>query len=71
MPPFDICRAADIARIPEALAAGCGADAPDSFAARRSAQTEVYAREMPGKRCDIGDAESYRRVEEEFRGREF
>ena len=65
VPPFYCYRAQDIRRIPEALAEGCGYDAPGSFAAWLSSRTPVYAYEMPGKRYDIGDMESYRKVQEE------
>ena len=41
-------------RIPEALAAGCGADAPGSFAAWLSRQVPMHAFVMPGKRYDVG-----------------
>ena len=68
MPPFYLYRACDVARIPEALAAGCGYDAPGSFAAWLSSQVPVYAYEMPGKRYDIGDAKSYAQVQEEYHG---
>lgn len=68
VPPFYLYRACDVARIPEALAAGCGYDAPGSFAAWLSAQVPVYAYEMPGKRYDIGDAKSYAQVQEDYHG---
>ena len=68
VPPFYIYRAEDIGRIPEALEAGCGYDAPGSFAAWLSGRTDVYAYEMPGKRYDIGDAASYRAVQENYPG---
>jgi len=68
VPPFYIYRAQDADRIEEALKAGCGYDAPGSFAAWLAHQTEVYAFEMPGKRYDIGDAKSYAMVQEEYKG---
>ena len=68
MPPFYCYKAADVARISEALADGCNADAPGSFAAWLSSVVPVYAFEMPGKRYDIGDAKSYQQVQEEYRG---
>ena len=68
VPPFYLYRACDVARIPEALAAGCGYDAPGSFAAWLSSQVPVYAYEMPGKRYDIGDAKSYAQVQEDYHG---
>lgn len=49
-------------RIPEALAAGCGADAPGIFAAWLSRQVPMHAFVMPGKRYDVGDVGSYREV---------
>lgn len=68
VPPFYCYKAADVARIPEALEAGCGYDAPGSFAAWLSTVAPVYAFEMPGKRYDIGDAKSYASVQEEYEG---
>ena len=49
-------------RIPEALAAGCGADAQGIFAAWLSRQVPMHAFVVPGKRYDVGDVESYREV---------
>lgn len=60
VPPFYIYTSEDIACIDEALSEGCGYDAPGSFAAWLSKKTKVYAYQMPGKRYDIGDMESYR-----------
>ena len=68
VPPFYLYRACDVARIPEALAAGCCYDAPGSFAAWLSSQVPVYAYEMPGQRYDIGDAKSYAQVQEDYYG---
>ncbi len=67
VPPFYFYRKEDIMRIPEALEAGCNADAPGSFAAWLSRQTNVHAYPMPGKRYDIGNLESYENVQREFR----
>ena len=61
--PDEINRGREVVkRIPEALAAGCGADAPGSFAAWLSRQVPMHAFVMPGKRYDVGDVESYREV---------
>ena len=68
VPPFYCYKAEDAERIAEALADGCNADAPGSFAAWLSSHAPLYAFEMPGKRYDIGDAKSYARVQEEYRG---
>lgn len=62
VPPFYCYRPEDLARIPEALADGCSADAPGSFAAWLSKRTPMYAFKMPGKRMDVGTLESYEEV---------
>ena len=68
VPPFYYYRGEDMRRIPEALAAGCGADAPGSFAAWLSRQTRMRAWRMPGKRYDIGNLESYEAIRQSYRG---
>ena len=68
VPPFYFYRVADIHRIQEALDAGCGYDAPGSFAAWLSGQTPMHAYIMPGKRYDIGTLESYQFVQETYNG---
>ena len=65
-PPFYFYRREDAGRVAEGIAAGCGVDAPGSFAAWLSTRVPMYAMEMPGHRFDIGDIESYRRVCEHF-----
>ena len=52
----------------DALAAGCGTDAPGSLLAWLCDRVPVYALEMPGKRYDIGNLESYEQVKKEYRG---
>ena len=61
-PPFYFYRREDLARLGEALEAGCGVDAPGSLVAWLSSVTPVHAMEMPGPRYDIGDLDSYRSV---------
>ncbi len=68
VPPFYFYRAADIHRIQEALDAGCGYDAPGSFAAWLSGQTPMHAFIMPGRRYDIGDMKSYETVQAVYKG---
>ena len=68
VPPFYFYRSTDINRIHEALDAGCGYDAPGSFAAWLSTQTPMHAFIMPGKRYDIGDMKSYQYVQETYKG---
>ena len=68
VPPFYYYRHGDLNRIPEALNAGCGYDAPGSYAAWLSRKTTMYAWKMPGKRHDIGDMKSYEAVRDSYRG---
>ena len=65
-PPFYFYKKEDLARLDEALAAGCGVDAPGSLAAWIASVAPVYAMKMPGPRYDIGNLESYRAVCEVF-----
>ena len=66
VPPFYFYKAEDLSRIQEALDAGCGYDAPGSFAAWLSSQKTMHAFVMPGKRYDIGDVASYENVKKIF-----
>ena len=68
VPPFYYYRSAELQRIPEALAAGCGYDAPGSLAAWLSTKVPMKAWKMPGKRYDIGNLESYEAVRTSYRG---
>ena len=68
VPPFYFYKAKDVARIPEALEAGCGYDAPGSFAAWLSGQTAIKAYRMPGNRYDVGNLESYERIRTSYKG---
>ena len=65
-PPFYFYKREDLARLDEALEAGCGVDAPGSLAAWIATVAPVYAMKMPGPRYDIGTLESYRTVCEVF-----
>ncbi len=67
-PPFYYYTADDAKKIPEGIAAGCGTDAPGSYVAWLSKETKVHAMEMTGKRYDIGNLESYEKVQEEYKG---
>ena len=67
-PPFYYYTAADTALVKKGIESGCGTDAPGSFAAWLSTQTNVYAMEMPGSRYDIGNLESYEKVKAEYKG---
>ena len=67
-PPFYYYTREDSKRIQEGIDSGCGIDAPGSYIAWLCKQTAVHAMEMPGKRYDIGNLESYEQVKREYRG---
>ena len=68
VPPFYIYKAADVGLVQVGMDEGCGVDAPGSFIAWLSARTPVHAYEMPGKRYDIGNLESYEDVKKNYCG---
>ena len=68
VPPFYYYRAGDLDLIPAALEAGCGYDAPGSYAAWLSYRTPMHAWKMPGKRYDIGDMKSYQFIQDTYKG---
>lgn len=67
-PPFYIYKAADVGLVKVGIESGCGVDAPGSFIAWLSTQTVVHAYEMPGKRYDIGNLQSYEEVKKSYKG---
>lgn len=67
-PPFYYYKKEDARRVREGIEAGCGVDAPGSFIAWLSTISPVYAMEMPGKRYDIGNLESYKQVCDSYKG---
>lgn len=67
-PPFYFYKAADVAKIKEAIADGCGVDAPGSLVAWMCKHSTVHSMEMPGSRYDIGDLESYQKVQVTYHG---
>lgn len=67
-PPFYYYTATDAGKIAEGIAEGCGTDAPGSYVAWLSKKTKMHAMEMPGRRYDIGNLESYENVQAEYRG---
>ena len=67
-PPFYYYTAEDAARVKLGIASGCGVDAPGSYIAWLSSVSRVYAMEMPCKRYDIGNLESYEKVKAEYMG---
>lgn len=68
VPPFYLYTRADSGRVAEAIRAGCPTDAPGSFVAYLSRRSRVCAMEMPGKRYDIGNLQSYEQVQQTYRG---
>lgn len=67
-PPFYYYTAEDAKLVAKGIAEGCGTDAPGSFIAWLCKQTAVYAMEMPGKRFDVGNLESYNKIKKEYSG---
>ncbi len=67
-PPFYYYTKSDAKLVEKGIAAGCGVDAPGSYIAWLCTKTPVHAMEMPGKRYDIGNLESYRQVQETYKG---
>jgi len=67
-PPFYYYTREDAKLVEKGIAGGCGTDAPGSYIAWLCTQTTVHAMEMPGKRYDIGNLESYRQVQMSYKG---
>ena len=67
-PPFYFYKKSDLSDIHLAIEEGCGTDAPGSYAAWLCDRTAVHAMEMPGRRFDIGNLESYEKVKAEYKG---
>ncbi len=67
-PAFYYYTKEDARLLSRGIEAGCGVDAPGSYIAWLCKQTEVHAMQMPGGRYDIGNLESYKKVQEEYKG---
>lgn len=67
-PPFYYYTKDDVKLVQKGIDSGCGTDAPGSYIAWLCTQTTVHAMEMPGKRYDIGNLESYEKVKAEYTG---
>ena len=67
-PPFYFYTRDDARLTGDGIEAGCGTDAPGSFVAWLARRRTVYAMEMPGKRYDIGNLESYKAVCASYQG---
>lgn len=67
-PPFYYYTREDAKLVAKGIESGCGTDAPGSYIAWLCQQTTVHAMEMPGKRFDVGNLESYNKIKEEYKG---
>ena len=67
-PPFYYYIASDVKQIRNAIADGCGTDAPGSLVAWMCRRSPMHSMVMPGKRYDIGNLESYERVRDSYAG---
>lgn len=67
-PPFYYYTREDARLVQKGIDGGCGTDAPGSYIAWLCTQAPVHAMEMPGKRYDIGNLESYEMVKKEYKG---
>ncbi len=67
-PPFYFYVREDAKLVKVGIESGCGVDAPGSYIAWLCVRTTVHAMEMPGKRYDIGNLESYDAVQKEYKG---
>lgn len=64
IPPFYIYKKNDLKMIQQGIDQGCGIDAPGEFIEWLYLKIKIYAMEMPGKRFDIGDLNSYKKITE-------
>ena len=67
-PAFYIYKKDDVKKVKEALDDGCNKDAPGSFISWLYDKSIVHAMKMPGKRYDIGNLDSYEKVNKEYEG---
>ena len=68
VPPFYIYQKADLKKIVQAVQDKvCNVDAPGDFIAWLCKNSNIFAYEMPGKRYDIGNLESYRMIQETYK----
>ena len=67
-PPFYFYTKDNARLVKKGIENGCPTDAPGSFAAWLSAQSPVHAMQMPGRRYDVGNLESYTKIKNEYTG---
>ena len=67
-PPFYFYKKEDAQKIRDAIADGCGTDAPGSLVAWMCRHAVLHSMEMLGSRYDIGNLESYEAVKKNYKG---
>ena len=67
-PPFYYYTREDARLVKVGIEGGCATDAPGSYVAWLCKKSTIHAMEMPGSRYDIGNLESYRKVQETYKG---
>ncbi len=67
-PPFYYYTTANAQLVSRGIEEGCGTDAPGSYIAWLCTQVAVHAMEMPGRRYDIGNLQSYEEVQHTYQG---
>ena len=67
-PPFYYYTKDDARLVKKGIESGCGTDAPGSYIAWLCTQTAIHAMEMPGRRYDIGNLQSYEQVQKDYQG---
>jgi len=67
-PPFYYYTREDARLVEKGIESGCGTDAPGSYIAWLCTQVPVHAMAMPGSRYDIGNLESYEKVQKSYKG---
>lgn len=69
VPPFYAYRREDLSKIVKVAKENvCNLDAPGDFISWLCENSKVYAYKMPGNRYDIGDLESYKRIQDIYVG---
>lgn len=66
VPPFYVYSRADLPLIKDALAHGCGSDAPGNLAHYLADVSVLHAWPMPSGRFDIGSLDTYREAKEKY-----
>ena len=67
-PPFYFYTRTDAGLVAQGIAEGCGTDAPGSYIAWLCGKTPVHAMQMPGNRYDVGNLESYNKINSTYEG---